>query len=116
MKSVNVDYQYDVDFTKCRSKVKISNCIWSIDDQCVITSSWLKRVEKGNTIFEVDVKVWNGETGDIEFILNREENPIITGPISNMYLYPEFPSVLVTSCWSGKICFWDLKSHTCIHQ
>ena len=70
-----------VGFSKCRSKVKISNCLWSSDDSSVITSSWLKRVEKKKTLFEVDIKVWNAKTGAIEFIFNRDSHQSITGPV-----------------------------------
>lgn len=107
---------WTVDFSKCRSKVKLSNCVWSQDDQHVVTSSWLKRIEKKKTVFDVDIKVWNAQTGAIEFVLNRDETPVITGPISSMYLHPEFPSILVTSCWSGNLCFWDLESHSLLHK
>lgn len=107
---------WTVDFSKCRSKVKLSNCVWSQDDQHVVTSSWLKRIEKKKTVFDVDIKVWNAQTGTIEFVLNRDETPVITGPISSMYLHPEFPSILVTSCWSGNLCFWDLESHSLLHK
>ena len=90
---------WTVDFSKCRSK-----------------ASWLKRIEKKKTVFDVDIKVWNAQTGTIEFVLNRDETPVITGPISSMYLHPEFPSILVTSCWSGNLCFWDLESHSLLHK
>ena len=96
------------DFTKCRSKVKLSNCLWSLDDSVVISSSWLKRVEKGSSVFEVDIKLWDAATGNILAILNRE-SPVIEGPVANMYLHPSYPWILVTCCWSGKISFWDIR-------
>ena len=71
------------DFTKCRSKVKLSNCLWSLDDSIIISSSWLKRVEKGSSVFEVDIKLWDAATGNILAILNRDA-PVIEGPVANM--------------------------------
>ena len=97
-----------LDFTKCRSKVKLSNCLWSLDDSTIISSSWLKRVEKGSPLFEVDIKLWDAATGNILAVLNRN-SPTITGPVANMYLYPSCPWILVTCCWSGKISFWDIR-------
>ncbi len=90
--------------------MKLSNCLWSIDDASIITSSWLKRVEKGVPVFEVDIKVWNVSTGCIETVYNRTDKPVLEGPVANMYLHPECPWILITCCWSGKICFWDLKA------
>lgn len=55
--------------------------MWTADDSRVITSSWLKRVEKKKTTFDVDIKCWNADTGVIEFILNTGENQAITGPV-----------------------------------
>lgn len=47
----------------------------------VITSSWLKRVEKGVATFEVDVKLWDPTTGAVLGVLNRMEKPVITDPV-----------------------------------
>jgi len=85
--SMIIDYFERIDFTKCRSKVKLSSCLWSADDSSVITSSWLKRVEKGKNIFEIDIKVWDAKTGDIETILNRGEEQNITGPVFSWIHY-----------------------------
>ena len=62
--------------------MKLSNCLWSYDDSYILTSSWLKRFEKKKAVFEVDVKCWNADTGNIEYILNRDENPVIAGPVA----------------------------------
>lgn len=78
---------YHVDFSKCRSKVKLSNCIWSYDDSCILTSSWLKRFENKKAIFEVDIKCWNADTGKIEYTLNHDENPVIVGPVFYYLIY-----------------------------
>lgn len=105
-----------VDFSKSRSRVKLSCCVWSPDDRFVVTSSWLKRTEKKKSVFDVDIKVWNAQNGTIEFILNRDETPAITAPIIKMHFHPEFPSILVTSCRSGNLCFWDLKTRSLLHK
>ena len=47
----------------------------------VITSSWLKRMEKGVATFEVDVKLWDPTTGAVLGVLNRMEKPVITDPV-----------------------------------
>ncbi len=106
--------------------MKLSNCLWAKNDEVVITSSWLKRVEKGKTSFEVDMKLWDPTTGSIVGVLNRTDNPPITGPvrnrgffdmqISNMYLFSEDPTILVTSCWGGKLCFWDLTNRCLLRE
>ena len=49
-------------------------------------------------------------TGCIETVYNRTNKPVLEGPVANMYLHPECPWILITCCWSGKICFWDLKA------
>lgn len=62
--------------------MKLSNCMWTADDSAIITSSWLKRVEKKKTTFDVDIKCWNADTGVIEYILNTGEKQAITGPVT----------------------------------
>ena len=106
--------------------MKLSNCLWAKNDEVVITSSWLKRVEKGKTSFEVDIKLWDPTTGSIVGVLNRTDSPPITGPvrtglsshrqISNMYLLDEDPNILVTSCWGGKLCFWDIINQCLVKE
>lgn len=59
----------------------MSNCLWSQNDDMVITSSWLKRMEKGVASFEVDVKLWDPTTGAVLGVLNRMEKPVITDPV-----------------------------------
>ena len=38
-------------------------------------------------IFEIDIKVWDAKTGDIETILNRGEEQNITGPVFSWIHY-----------------------------
>ena len=33
-----------------------------------------------------------------------------------MILHPEYPSILITSCWSGSLCFWDLNQQCLIKR
>ena len=66
-------------------------------------------MEKGTPVFDVDIKLWDAMTAEVIAILNQEEKPTITGPVSNMYLHPECPEVLVACCLSGKLTFWDLQ-------
>ena len=59
----------------------MSNCLWSQNDDMVITSSWQKRLDKGVATFEVDVKLWDRTTGAVLGVLNRMEEPVITDPV-----------------------------------
>jgi hypothetical protein len=85
--------------------VKISSCLWSCDDSYVITSSWLKKGEKNKTSFEVDIKLWNAATGAIEYVLNREETPVLTGPVRfPFYINNRFP---ICICIQNFLIFWQ---------
>ena len=33
-----------------------------------------------------------------------------------MYLLDEDPNILVTSCWGGKLCFWDIINQCLVKE